>query len=79
MLERISNYVNDREFRIVFYGDKVHIINYQKIISLENNYISIISNNKKLSITGSNLVLNKLLDNEMLNTGIITKLEVKDV
>lgn len=79
MLERISNYVNDREFRIVFYGDKVHIINYQKIISLENNYISIISNNKKLSITGSNLVLNKLLDNEMLITGIITKLEVKDV
>ena len=79
MLEKISNYVNDKEFRITLYNDKIHIINYKQIISLEDSYISILSNNKKVSITGTNLILNKLVDNEMLIKGNISKIEVKDV
>ncbi|MBQ3297658.1 MAG: YabP/YqfC family sporulation protein [Bacilli bacterium] len=79
MLEKISNYVNDKEFRLTLYNDKIHIINYKKIISLENNYLSILCLNKKILVTGNNLILSKILDNELLIKGNINNIEVIDV
>lgn len=78
MLNKISEYINDNKFRIILYEDKVNIINYKKIITLENNYISILTSNKKILIKGNNLVLNKLLDSEMLIKGNINSVEVID-
>ena len=54
----------------------VNVINYSKIISLEENYISIIANEKKILIKGNNLVLKKILDNELLIKGKINSIEV---
>ena len=79
MLEKISNYVNDKEFRLTLYNDKIHIINYKQIISLENNYLSILCLNKKILVTGNNLILSKILDNELLIKGTINNIEVIDV
>ncbi len=79
MLEKISNYVNDKEFRLTLYNDKIHIINYKKIISLESNYLSILCLDKKVLVTGNSLVLNKILDNELLIKGTINNIEVIDV
>lgn len=76
MFKYISNYINDKEFRFTVYEDKIHIINFNKIITLEDNYISLLSNNKRISIKGFNLVLAKLLDNELLIKGKITNIEV---
>ena len=76
MLNKISDYLSDNTFRLTLYEDRIHIINYHKIISLEDNYVSLYYNDKKLSITGTNLSLKKLLDNEMLIIGNISKVEV---
>ena len=76
MFNCISNYINDKEFRFTVYDNKIHIINFNKIITLEDNYISILSNSKKINIKGLNLVLVKLLDNELLIKGNITNIEV---
>ena len=78
MLNRIYNFIDDNEFRIPLYDDKIHFINFKKIISLENNYISLTGKNKKIVITGNNLLLNKLLKDEMLISGTINKIEVYD-
>lgn len=72
----ISNYINDKEFRFTVYDNKIHIINFNKIITLEDNYISLLSINKKINIKGLNLVLLKLIDNELLVKGKITNIEV---
>jgi len=72
----ISNYINDKEFRFTVYNNKIHIINFNKIITLEDNYISLLSNNKKINIKGSSLVLLKLVDNELLVKGNISNIEV---
>ena len=79
MLEKIYNYVNDKEFRLTLYNDKIHIINYKKIISLESNYLSMLCLDKKVLVTGDSLVLNKILDNELLIKGTINNIEVIDV
>lgn len=78
MLERVYEYVNDNEFRFTVYDNKIHIINYKRIITLEDNYISFYSPINKISITGNNLSLVKLLDKEMLIKGTIIKIEVSN-
>lgn len=76
MFNYISNYINDKEFKFTVYDDKIHIINFNKIITLEDNHISLLSTNKKINIKGNNLVLKKLLDNELLIKGNISNIEV---
>ena len=71
-----SNYINDKEFKFTVYENKIHIINFNKIITLEDNYISLLSTNKKINIKGLNLVLVKLVDNELLIKGNISNIEV---
>ena len=69
MLNRVKNYIMDQEFRLTLYANAVHIINYQKIISLESERIVISCTNKKIVILGQNLHLSKLLDLEILIEG----------
>ena len=78
MFNRIKNYINDKDFKLTFYKDKLNIINYISIISLEDYRISIIIPNSRLIIKGNDLVLNKLYDNELLILGNITSIEVED-
>ena len=78
MLKRLSQYINDDEFRMTIYENKIHIINFKRILSLEDNYISFQNNHQKISIIGNKLVLNKLLEKEVLIKGIILKIEVSN-
>lgn len=76
MFERINNYIQDNSFYFTVYDDKIHIINYKRIISLEDNYISLQTENKKINIIGKNFILKKLLKQEMVVEGMISKIEV---
>lgn len=76
MFERVDKFFNDREFRFTIYEDKIHIINFKRIISLEANNISFQSNKHKIHIMGSNLVVRRLLEEEILISGNISKIEV---
>ena len=76
MLDRLYDYVSDNEFRFTVFENKFNVLNYKRILSLEDNYISILSNNKKITIIGDNFVLNKLVKDEILVTGNITRIEV---
>lgn len=78
MFERVDNFLNDREFRFTIYENKIYIINFKRIISLEENNVTLQSNRKKLHITGKNLIVRKLLEEEILITGTISKIEVMD-
>lgn len=76
MLDKIKNYINDKEFRMTIYVDKIHIINYYKIISLEDSRISFLTSKGRIIIKGNNLTLNKLLDDEVLISGDVSNIEV---
>lgn len=78
MLNKISEYLNDNTFKLTLYEDKLHIINYQRIITLENNYVKVSTKNKKILILGDNLSLKKIVDNELLVSGNISKIEVSN-
>lgn len=78
MLSQLRNYVEDNTFRFTIYEDKIHIINFQRIITLEDNYISFTTKQKRINIIGENLSLKKILQTEILLFGKIAKIEVKD-
>ena len=76
MLDRLRNYIDDKKFKLIYEDNLIDIINYTRLITIENNYVSLYINNKKIIIKGKELILKKLLDNELLLNGEVTSLEV---
>lgn len=75
MIDKIRDYIRDDEFRLTIFKDRLHIINYLEILSLSNKQISVDTGDNLIVIKGENLILNKLLDNEILITGKIYTVE----
>ena len=69
----VRNYIGENNFRMIIYKDKLDIINYEKIIELSDNEI-IVTSNKKITVVGKNLKLNKMLNKEILILGEINKI-----
>lgn len=79
MKESINRYFNDLDFRYTVYSNMLHIINYTKVLSLEEKRISILVNNKRIVFKGDNFILKKMLDNEVLIRGVVLGVEVNDI
>lgn len=79
MFNRLSNYINNDKFSLTITDNMLHIINYKKILSLDEEYISFITDNKKINIKGDKLTPQKLLDDEILLIGKIKNIEVVNV
>ena len=75
MFKDLKEYIGEFEFKITILKDKINIINYDRIINLTDNEVSLIAENTKIRIYGNNLMLNKLLDREILLTGKVSKVE----
>ncbi len=75
MLKNIVQYVKNDDFYINIWKNKINIVNFKEIVVLEENKIVILSPYNKVIIKGSNLSINKLLDSEILITGIFTLIE----
>ena len=75
MFKDLREYIGEFEFKITILKDKINIVNYDRIINLTDNEVSLKIENTKVKIYGNNLMLNKLLDREILLTGRISKVE----
>ncbi len=75
MINKIINYIKDDNFKIVFINNSVNIVNYDNILEIKSDVITIEKEKKIVLIKGEDLRLNKLLDNEILITGLINKIE----
>ena len=79
MLERIYHSLQDSDYKLTVYEDEIHLINYKKLLVLEDEKIVVSTSKSIITITGENLLLKKLLQNEMLLSGVVQKIEVKYV
>ena len=55
----------------------INIINYKDIIDFSDNKVIIDGTNINIIISGKSLVISKLLDEEVLITGDISKIEFR--
>lgn len=76
MINNLKKYIYDKDFKLIMTNNSLNIINYISITTLTDDYIEIKTNENLISITGNNLVLNKLLNQEILIIGNIKKIEV---
>ena len=76
MLGKLKDYINDKEFRLTLFNDRIYVVNYLKIIALEDERISFLTSNSRIVIKGTNLCLNKLLEDEVLISGVVSSIGV---
>ena len=75
-IKKIVSFIKDDNFKINYINNSVNIVNYDKILEINNDLISVLKENKVIQIRGNDLKLSKLLDDEILITGIISKIEL---
>ena len=76
IMDKIVNYIKDSDFKIIFINNSVNIINYDNILEVSDEIVNLSKEDKIISIRGKDLKLNKLLDKEILITGIINQIEL---
>lgn len=76
MFKGITSYIKDNEFKINIFHNKINIVNYLEIVSLDENRVSIKYSEGNIIIKGQNLLVKKLLDQEILITGKIKLIEM---
>ena len=72
----ILNFFNENDFKIIYYHDYLNILNYKELELLSNNKI-IFKYDCIYTVTGDDLKILKLLDNEILIHGKITNIEIR--
>ena len=76
MIKKVIDYIKEPELSFKYINNTLNIVNYDKIINLDDNSIILEKNSKLLTIKGEKLVLNKLLEQEILVTGMIKSIEM---
>ncbi len=77
MIKEIINQIKDDKFKIVYVNNSVDVINYDNIMEVKSDVITIEKEKKLILIKGEELKLDKLLDNEILIRGLIKKIELQ--
>ncbi len=75
---RLDNYLYDREYKITVKENYVDIVNYDEIVDFELTKISVRYKNKIIIIEGNNLTISKMIDNEVLVTGLVTSIRINN-
>ena len=76
MIKEIINYIKDNKFKITYINNSVDVINYDNILEVTDKIITLKKENKLILVKGQNLKLDKLLEHEILITGLIKKIEL---
>lgn len=74
---RLRNYFLENEFKVTYFQNKVNIVNYESIGHFDSNKIIVRKNNDSIIINGNNLVVSKLLNDEILIEGKISNIEFR--
>lgn len=77
IINNFREYMINNEFVINIYKDKINIINYTSIGAIEDTKISVSGSNRNVLISGERLALKKLLNDEILISGVIKKIELR--
>lgn len=70
----LDNYINDKKFSMIYTNGGIDIVNYSEILDFSSSKISIRYNKCIYSIYGDDLVISKMMDDEIFICGSIGKI-----
>ena len=76
-LSDVRNYILEKNFEIHLTSKYVDIVNYTDIGHFDTNSITIYYEDGSVLIKGSNMTINKLLNDEVLVVGKINSIELR--
>lgn len=76
LINKIDRYLESKNYEIIIKENKVNIINFKEIIDFTTDKISLRCENKIITIEGKNLIISKMLDEEILIIGIILNIRI---
>lgn len=77
IIDKLDRYLNENEYKLILDNNRLNIVNYEEIIDFSLSTIKVKLKDKIVSIEGRNLVINKMVDNEILITGNISNISIK--
>lgn len=76
LISKLDRYLESKNYEIIIKENTVNIINFKEIIDFSTSKISLRCDNKIINIEGKNLIISKMLDDELLITGIIFNIRI---
>lgn len=76
-INKIRSYFLEDELEIKVYKNKVNIVNYDSIGHFDSNKVMVYHDTGSVIITGQNLVVSRLVTDEVLITGDIKNVELR--
>lgn len=77
MLKDLRNYILENKFEINIYENNIDIVNYKEIDHFDDNIIIIRFEKGIITVKGNNLIITKLLEDEILINGEIRNIEFR--
>ena len=77
IVDGIKSYILEDDLKTTIMNNKINILNYIDIGHFDSNKIVIKTNSKDIIVKGSDLVVSKLMNNEVLITGNFKALEFR--
>ena len=77
ILNKLNNYINDFEYKIIITDSYINVVNYEEIIDFNSTRISIRHDNVITIIDGIDLVINKMMEDEILIIGKFNSISLK--
>jgi sporulation protein YqfC len=77
IIESFRNYLLEEEFKINILNNKINVINYTDITGFNSNEVIIKHKHGEVIIKGSDLIITRLLIDEVLILGNIKNIELR--
>lgn len=77
IINGIRSYIKETDYKITILSNKINIVNYKDIGHFDSNKIVIKLEEREVIIKGSELVVSKLMNDEILITGDFTNIEFR--
>ena len=77
ILDKINNYINEYDYKIIITDKYINITNYKEILDFNSNKISIKSKTGITVVEGKELVISKMLEDEILIIGKFNSINLK--
>ena len=76
MINELYNIINNKDYKISLYNNKVHILNYKSTLDITDTLVLIKLDSNILKIYGKNMKLLKMDKFELLIDGEVNKIEI---
>ena len=76
LINKLDRYLEDKDYQIIIKDNYANIINFEEVIDFTTTKISLKCDKNIINIEGENLIISKMLDEEILINGIIYNIRI---